>query len=219
MSKSLIIIGGGIAGLSAGCYAQMNGFDSKIYEMHDTVGGLCTAWQRKRFTFDLSIRWLVGSSLKSKMYTLWEELGVVQDKQFINHTYFNHALNERGERFISYADPDKLREHMLSFSKEDERLITVITNDIKKLMNMDIPIEFGIRDLITLYPMIRMFKKYSMPVSELAARFNNQVLRNLFTNALDWHDQSAILLLWTLALMGLTTRAIRSGVHGLSRSQ
>jgi phytoene dehydrogenase-like protein len=202
MSKSLIIIGGGIAGLSAGCYAQMNGFNSEIYEMNNTAGGLCTAWQRERFTFDLSIRWLVGSSPKSKLHTLWDELGIVQDKQFVNHTCFNHALNERGDRFISFTNPDKLREHMLSFSNEDEPLITMITNDIKKLMNMDIPIEVGIRDLITLYPMIRMFKKYSMPVSELAARFRNQVLRNLFVYALDWHDQSAILLLWTLALMG-----------------
>lgn len=28
--KKIIIIGAGIAGLSAGCYAQMNGFDSTI---------------------------------------------------------------------------------------------------------------------------------------------------------------------------------------------
>jgi len=202
MPKSVIIIGGGIAGLSAGCYAQMNGFDSKIYEMHEVSGGLCTSWQRKGFTFDLSVRWLVGSSLKSKLHPLWEELGVAQDKQFINHTSYNHALDERGERFISYTDPDKLREHMLSLSPEDERLITAITNDLKKLRNMDIPIELRIRDLITLFPMVRMFRKYSMPVSELAEQFNNQVLRNLFTYALTWHDQSAITLLWTLALMG-----------------
>ena len=39
-SKSVIIIGAGIAGLSAGCYAQMNGYTSRIFEMHDKPGGL-----------------------------------------------------------------------------------------------------------------------------------------------------------------------------------
>ncbi len=202
MSKSLIIIGGGIAGLSAGCYAQMNGFNSEMYEMHNIAGGLCTAWQRKGFTFDLCVHWLVGSSPKSKMHALWEELGLVQDKQFVNYTYFRHALDERGNRFIGYTNPDELREHMLSFSQEDKRLITTITNDIKKLMNMEMPIDYDIRALITMLPMLRMFRKYSMPVSELAAQFNNPVLRHLFRCAFDWHDQSAIFLLLTLALMG-----------------
>ncbi|MFC2069478.1 NAD(P)-binding protein, partial [Chloroflexota bacterium] len=34
MDQTIIIIGAGIAGLSAGCYAQMNGFQTQIFEMH-----------------------------------------------------------------------------------------------------------------------------------------------------------------------------------------
>jgi phytoene dehydrogenase-like protein len=34
-----IIIGGGIAGLATGCYARMNGYDIKIFEMHNLPGG------------------------------------------------------------------------------------------------------------------------------------------------------------------------------------
>jgi len=45
--KSIIIIGAGAAGLSAGCYAQMNGFRSTIYELHTLPGGLCTSGDRK----------------------------------------------------------------------------------------------------------------------------------------------------------------------------
>jgi len=47
--NSVIIIGAGFAGLSAGIYAQMNGYRTQIFEMHDSPGGLCTAWKRKRF--------------------------------------------------------------------------------------------------------------------------------------------------------------------------
>ena len=46
MGRSVIIIGAGIAGLAAGCYAQMNGYRSQIFELHDLPGGLCTAWER-----------------------------------------------------------------------------------------------------------------------------------------------------------------------------
>jgi len=46
MDKSLIIIGAGVAGLAAGCYAQMNGYRSQILDLHTIPGGLCTWWRR-----------------------------------------------------------------------------------------------------------------------------------------------------------------------------
>jgi phytoene dehydrogenase-like protein len=51
-SVDIIIIGAGVAGLAAGCYAQMNGYRTQIFELHDQPGGLCTAWERKGYTFD-----------------------------------------------------------------------------------------------------------------------------------------------------------------------
>ncbi len=42
-NKSIIIIGAGFAGLSVGIYAQMNGYRTQIFEMHNLSGGLCTA--------------------------------------------------------------------------------------------------------------------------------------------------------------------------------
>ena len=38
--KSVIVIGAGLAGLSAGCYAQINGYDSTIFEFHSKPGGV-----------------------------------------------------------------------------------------------------------------------------------------------------------------------------------
>lgn len=64
MKKRTIIIGAGIAGLSSGCYAQMNGYEAEIFEMHNIPGGLCTAWNRKGYTLDGCIHFLVGSKPK-----------------------------------------------------------------------------------------------------------------------------------------------------------
>ncbi|MGD2079495.1 MAG: hypothetical protein PVH18_14015, partial [Chloroflexota bacterium] len=33
--KSIAIIGAGVAGLAAGCYGQMNGYQTHIFELHD----------------------------------------------------------------------------------------------------------------------------------------------------------------------------------------
>ena len=78
MATSILIIGAGIAGLSSGCYAQMNGFSTQIFEMHDKPGGLCTAWRRKGYTFDYCIHNLAGTAPNSPYYRMWRELGALR---------------------------------------------------------------------------------------------------------------------------------------------
>ena len=73
MTKSIIVIGAGVAGLSTGCYGQMNGYQTQIFELHDKPGGLCTAWKRKGYTFDGCIHWLSGSKAGSSMNAVWQE--------------------------------------------------------------------------------------------------------------------------------------------------
>lgn len=72
---SLIIIGAGIAGLSAGIYARKNGYDVSIFEMHDRPGGMCTSWKRGGYVFDYSIHNLAGTGERSGLRRVWEELG------------------------------------------------------------------------------------------------------------------------------------------------
>jgi phytoene dehydrogenase-like protein len=79
MDNTLIIIGAGIAGLSAGCYAQMNGYRSQIFEMHNLPGGLCTAWPRKGYTFDGCIHYLFGSGPGQPFHRMWEELLILAE--------------------------------------------------------------------------------------------------------------------------------------------
>lgn len=81
MGKEIIIIGAGISGLSAGCYAQMNGYKTTIFEMNKIPGGLCTAWERKGYTFDISMYMLTGS-VSGPIHSMWEELGVAGNFKF-----------------------------------------------------------------------------------------------------------------------------------------
>ncbi|WP_286476667.1 phytoene desaturase family protein [Methanobacterium sp. CWC-01] len=202
MSKSVIIIGAGIAGLAAGCYAQMNGFKTKIFEMHNKPGGLCTAWKRKDYTFDLSLHWITGSLPKSNVYPMWEELGLVQDRQYITHEYYNLVLDEQGNKFYSYTNPDKLQEEMLRIAPEDEKQIKNFVKDVKKFGAMDFPYNVGLLKFIKMFPSLRLWRKYSMSVKEMAAKFRNPTLRNLFELAFQWHDQTTAYSMMGMAQMG-----------------
>jgi phytoene dehydrogenase-like protein len=113
MDKSIVIVGAGIAGLSTGCYARMNGYKTTIFEMHSIPGGLCAAWKRKGYTFDISMHMVVGSKT-GPLYQMWQELGVVnKDKGF--HYHDEVVRIESGGKSLSFCtDPRLLEEQMLA---------------------------------------------------------------------------------------------------------
>lgn len=146
--KSIIIIGGGFAGLSAGIYAQLNGYKTEIYEMHNLPGGLCTSWDRKGYTFDGCIHWLVGSSPKSGMHDMWEETGVIQNRSFVNMDEYFRVEDTSGRTVVFYTDVDRLEKHLLEFSPQDEKPIKMFTSGIRKIIPFDSPSKhdsFGVR--------------------------------------------------------------------------
>ena len=60
-----------MGGLAAGCYSQMNGYNTQIFEMHAQPGGQCTAWKRSGYTFDVCVHHLYGCHPKSIIYQMW----------------------------------------------------------------------------------------------------------------------------------------------------
>ena len=201
MSKSIIIIGGGIAGLSTGIYARMNGFETDIYEMNSIAGGLCTAWKRKEFTFDGCLHWLTGSAPSSEYYRFWEEIGAIQGKTVYNYEYYSQSRDEQGNTFTAWADPDKLREEMMRIAPEDKMFIEKLIRDIRKFMKYGLPVDIKPS---TLYPTIRailLIYKYRNPVEDLCKGFSNPILKNLFRMAFDWGTMCSSFMLWTFALM------------------
>jgi phytoene dehydrogenase-like protein len=138
-NKSMIIIGAGFAGLATGIYARLNGYKTEIFEMHNLPGGLCTSWDRKGFTFDGCIHWLVGSSPKSGMHDMWEETGVIQNRSFVNMDEFFRVEDPSGRTVVFYTDVDRLEKHLLEFSPQDEKQIKMFTEWIRKIIPFDSP--------------------------------------------------------------------------------
>ena len=137
--NSIIIIGAGFAGLAAGIYAQMNGYKTRIFEMHDKPGGLCTSWNRKGYTFDGCIHWLVGSSPLSGFNRFWEEVGIAQGREFINMDEYMRFEGSDGRTLIFYADVNRLEKHLLEFSPQDSEPIKEFIFGIRMCLPFDQP--------------------------------------------------------------------------------
>jgi len=120
METKIIIVGAGIAGITTGCYACMNGYKPIIFEMHSVPGGLCAAWKRKGYTFDISMHLLTGSK-GGTFHAMWKELGALQDQPF---HYHDDLLRVEGrEKNLTFGmDPRRLEEEMIALSPADAGL-------------------------------------------------------------------------------------------------
>ena len=186
--KSVIIIGAGIGGLSAGCYARMNGYRAAIFEMHNKPGGLCTAWERKGYNIDACLHWLTGSAPSSNYYRLWEEIGAVKGKDIIDMEQFYRVESVDGKVFTMYTNLDRLEVHMREISPEDTIAIKELIGVMRRLSGMNLPIDKppelyspfdGITMTIRMLPYIRdMLKWGRMTMTDLAGRFQNALLRD-----------------------------------------
>lgn len=69
-----IIIGAGIGGLVCGSYLAKAGMKVLIVEQHHKVGGYCTSFSRKGFTFDAAVHSLRGLREKNQLGIVFNDL-------------------------------------------------------------------------------------------------------------------------------------------------
>jgi phytoene dehydrogenase-like protein len=137
MNKSIIIIGGGLTGLSAGCYGRMNGYKTTIFEMHKIAGGVATAWKRKGYTIDGAMNWLVGTRPGGPFYNFFEDLGAAQVWKIYNHDRYSIDEGPGGSAFTMYCDADEFEKYLLGIAPEDKEPIQDLTDAIRILSRYD----------------------------------------------------------------------------------
>lgn len=134
----VIVIGAGIGGLSTGCYAQMSGAETRIFERHVLPGGCCTAWARQDYVFDYCIEWLTGTGSNNDANRLWRELGALDGKTVANFEMFNTVTDEHGRSVTFYNDPDRLEAHLLDISPADARPIRAFCRDLRRFIGINL---------------------------------------------------------------------------------
>ena len=162
MSKKIIIIGGGIAGLTAGIYGLKANYDVEIYEKNHIVGGECTGWDRQGYYIDNCLHWMMGTNRGTDLYNIWKTVAAVGDDIEIFKSDIMYTSTLNGESLSLYRDLEKTRQEMIKLSKEDENEINELIKDVKIAMDVEIPaykpMEFY--GPIELLKMMRKAKKY-----------------------------------------------------------
>jgi phytoene dehydrogenase-like protein len=197
MQKSIAIVGAGISGLSAGIYAQANGYKTTIFEMNSIPGGLCTAWKRKGYKFDISMHMLTGS-VSGPFHEMWKELGVIQNFKFHFHQQ-SMQIEKEGQKIAFSVEQKKMEQEMISISPEDSKLIKQFTRlifgpDMMKAASLK-PRETktladGLKTLPAILPVIPNLIRYNgMSIQQFATKFKNPFLRDairFFIDAPGW---------------------------------
>jgi phytoene dehydrogenase-like protein len=184
--KSILIIGAGVAGLCAGIYGQMNGYQTRIVEKHKIPGGLVTAYRRKGYQIDLCIHWLAGSGPGFFMHRYWNEVGLLEGREFIQHDRYGTYHAQDGRTVNFYCDPNRLEQHLLELSPQDAAVIHEFAEGVRLGIRFRPPqkeqYEAGTLEWIKfiggMLPLLNGLQKWSkLTVGELAERFQSPLLR------------------------------------------
>ncbi|MDF2540390.1 MAG: amine oxidase [Herbinix sp.] len=159
MSNKILIIGAGVAGMSAGIYAQQSGFDVTILEQHTIPGGNCTSWKRNGYLFEGALHWLTGSSNHTPLNQVWRNVGVIDDHTNLIMKDCLSTYYDQDQVIHLYRDPDQMEQYFTKLSPEDSKEVKALCKDIKAFMKVSAPV----MDI----PGVKVAKKSKMTMSEL----------------------------------------------------
>lgn len=189
MNFDIVVVGGGIAGLTAAAYLCKSDHKVILFEKEEKIGGLVNSFDYHGFTFDGGIRAIENSGIVLPMF---RQLGI--DIDFIR----NDVSIGIEDDIVRLASKDSLLDYQNLLNRQfpdDKNDIQAIINEIKRVMNyMDIlygidnPLFMDLKDKEYLYKTLLpwMFKylttskkvfKLNTPVDEYLEKFTkNKIL-------------------------------------------
>jgi phytoene dehydrogenase-like protein len=212
MSKNVIVIGGGIAGLSAAIYAKRSGFDITLCEQHSIVGGMCTSWRRKGYLFEGAIHWLTGSSPQTQVYQMWKETGALDETiNVYTHDVFR-SIEWEGKILNLYRGIDKTAQQLLELSPADEHEIRKLVKMVKAFTNMGMPVmdikgvkarnpkRMALGSLLKMMPAFPIFSRMNkLTCDDYFKQFKHHGIRKLLNFIPEGYSASSVI--FTLATL------------------
>ncbi|AQU05830.1 phytoene dehydrogenase [Dehalococcoides mccartyi] len=198
-SKKVIIIGAGLAGLSAGCYSRMNGYATRIYEHHSKPGGVAACWRRGEYLIDGGIHFMMGSQNGTDLYNIYRQLGVADPANFVPMKSYGSFIDIEGSRQLDIPlNISELALDLKMLSPADAPLIEDLATAVTAFSGKDLAIygqmnppelTSGLDKLTDMWKMRKLFKymsgKYAKSMQDYTAGMQNRwlakCLNNLFT--------------------------------------
>ena len=192
--EKVVIIGGGIAGLSAGIYARLAGFEVDVYEKNSVPGGECIGWNRKGYHIDNCIHWLTGTRKDTELYDVWNKVGALSDNTEYAKIDSFYSSMYKGQKATLWNDLDRTKKELMELSPEDEEEISKFIQYVeyskqclfpaKKPMDM-----WGVKDYIEMGKNMADFPKVmkefgKISLEEYSKRFKHPLIQKLMCDYL-----------------------------------
>lgn len=195
--KTMIIIGAGLAGLSTGCYAQMNDYESKIFEHHSVPGGVAAVWKRGDYLIDGGIHFLISHRPGNPIYDVYSEISDIESIELEDMTTYLRFVDETGTKCVEFTqDIEKLERDLIQLAPEDEKEIRSFIREINSLKDSPLLSDMGmstappelrgrldsLKEMWQMRGFLKYFMgKYSKSAAEYAEHFQNPFLKNVVT--------------------------------------
>jgi phytoene dehydrogenase-like protein len=210
-TKNVIIVGAGVAGLTAGIYLQRSGFTVTILEQHTIPGGLSTSWSRKGYFFEGGMHWLTGSSPKLVLNRIWHEVGALKDNNPVYNRDPVYTLIDGEKRIHLYRDVNKLEQHLITISPEDKTAVKKLCGDIRSFIHVHLPVSDipGLKTKYHTHPSpgelcamapagLRFAALSKQSYADYVSQFKNTAIRHLLLSVIGTR-YNALSLIYTLA--------------------
>ena len=154
------------------------------------------------------ILWLVGSAPGNSFHRYWEEVGIMQGREFVDLDELARYEGADGRTFVLYSDVNRLEQHMLAFSPGDAEAIRQLIRGVRLCLAFDEPSEFD-------SPLVRLGKTLKLGLlmatrgremqrwvqtttGDFAGRFHDPAIRDALAEIL-YPDLSMVCMLYTFA--------------------
>lgn len=98
--RSVVVIGAGLAGLAAGVYARLCGYETTVLEHAGQPGGVAAWWRRGDWLVDGGIHFLAGWRPGDAYHELYRQLGTAQAGSVVPMTEYGRWVDEATGRNV-----------------------------------------------------------------------------------------------------------------------
>jgi phytoene dehydrogenase-like protein len=130
MMKKVIIIGGGMAGLSAAAYLSRRGVKVSVFERLPQVGGYTNSFKRSKYWFESSTHQLLGLNTKGYADEIFRTLGIdhlILEKSDILNEFILFHQNRIKKRYLFPAGMGKIKQKLMAdFPHQRKNILRIL---------------------------------------------------------------------------------------------
>lgn len=124
MKYDVIIVGGGLGGLTSGAKLATEGKKVLLLEQHDRPGGCATTFKRKDFTMEVGLHEMDGLHPSDPKTKIFNDLGVFDKVEFLELPEFYRFVNERHDIVIPHNPELAIKRLLQAFPEEEKGINT-----------------------------------------------------------------------------------------------